>query len=208
MTLKLKTVTYSNAYIDLSREELLEQVSQVMSDKRFTHVKGVEQAALELAERYGANLEQVSIAALLHDFAKEQSDEEMRDIIISENMDLELLQYGNNIWHGPVGAVVVRNQFSIQDQDILDAIRHHTVGSPHMGIVEQIIYLADYIEPNRTFKGVDKARKLAEIDMEKGIAYATFKTLKHLLNKNVKIYPKAIETYNAWVVQKQEELHD
>ncbi|WP_208558834.1 bis(5'-nucleosyl)-tetraphosphatase (symmetrical) YqeK [Marinilactibacillus kalidii] len=200
--MKAKNLVYSDAYIDLSRKELLESIRQVLSEKRYTHVLGVEQAALELAERYGVDSEQVSIAALLHDYAKEQSDEEMRDMIISENMDLELLQYGNSIWHGPVGAVMVRNQFSIHDQDILDAIRHHTVGSPNMGIVEQIIYLADYIEPNRTFKGVDKARSLAEKNIHEGIAYATLKTLKHLLNKNARIYPKAIETYNAWVVKK------
>lgn len=200
--MKSKKLTYSQEYIDCSREELLELVSQAMSPKRFIHVKGVEEAALELAEQYEVDLEKVSIAALLHDYAKEQSDEEMRDIIISENMDLELLQYGNNIWHGPVGAVMIKNRFNVEDSEILDAIRHHTVGAPNMGLVEQIIYLADYIEPNRDFKGVEEARELAKISLEKAIAFATLKTLKHLLNKNVKIYPRAIETYNAWVVQK------
>lgn len=195
------TLTYTKNYVDRSREELLEAVRQVMSSKRFTHVRGVEQAALELADRYGADLEMVSIAALLHDYAKEQSDEEMRDMIISENMDLELLQYGNNIWHGPVAAVMAKERFNVEQTSILDAIRHHTVGSVNMDLIEQIIYLADFIEPNRSFKGVDKARALAENSLEEATAFATLLTIKHLIDKKVKIYPKAIETYNAWVVQ-------
>lgn len=200
--MKSENITYSQQYINCSRKELLEAVSQVMSPKRFIHVKGVEQAALELAEQYGADREKVSIAALLHDYAKEQLDEEMRDIIISENMDLELLQYGNNIWHGPVGAILIRNRFEVTDTEILDAVRHHTVGAPHMGLIEQIIYIADYIEPNRDFKGITEARTLAKSSLKEAIAFATLKTLKYLLEKNVKIYPRAIETYNAWVVQK------
>ncbi|SJN21633.1 Hydrolase (HAD superfamily), YqeK [Marinilactibacillus psychrotolerans 42ea] len=197
-----ENIIYSKKYINCSREELLEAVSQVMSPKRFTHVKGVEKAALELARQYRVDYEKVSIAALLHDYAKEQLDEEMRDIIISENMDLELLQYGNNIWHGPVGAILIRNRFNVTDSEILDAIRHHTVGAPQMGLIEQIIYVADYIEPNRIFEGVEEARALSKSSLKEAIAFSTFKTLKYLLEKNVKIYPRAIETYNAWVVQK------
>lgn len=201
--IKPSEITYSGKYTRLSRKELVEEVSQVLSERRFKHVLGVEEAAVSLADRYGADEEQISIAALTHDYAKEQSDEEMRDMIISENMDLELLQYGNNIWHGPVGAILVKKQFDIQNEDILDAIRHHTVGSPSMDLVEQIIYVADFIEPGRSFPGVETAREIAERDLGEAIAFSTIHTIEHLLEKNVKIYPKAIETYNAWVVERK-----
>ena len=59
---------------------------------------------------------------MIHDIAKQQPDTEMRDIIISENLDLDLLQYGNAIWHAPVGAILARRQFGIKDEDILAAI--------------------------------------------------------------------------------------
>lgn len=191
-------VTYSSKYTSYSRKEIIDKVSEVLSARRLKHVLGVEEKALELAEQYGAYKEKVSLAALLHDYAKEQTDEEMRDMIISENMDLDLLQYGNNIWHGPVGSILVKKQFGIVDTHILDAIRHHTVGSPDMGLVEQIIYVADFIEPGRSFSGVETARELAKVDLKETIAFSTIHTIEHLLDKNVKIYPKAIETYNAW----------
>lgn len=201
--IKPTNLTYSGTYTSLSREEILEKVSEAISERRFKHVLGVEEAAIALAEKYGEDVEKVSLAALLHDYAKEQSDEEMRDMIISENMDLELLQYGNNIWHGPVGAILVKKQFGIQDEDILDTIRHHTVGSPSMERLEQIIYVADFIEPGRSFPGVETARELADRSLEEAIAFSTVHTIEHLLEKNVKIYPKAIETYNAWAVEKR-----
>lgn len=199
---KPNEITYSSKYTTLSREEVIDKVSSVLSARRLKHVLGVEEAALELAERYDADKEKVSLAALLHDYAKEQTDEEMRDMIISENMDLDLLQYGNNIWHGPVGAILVKKQFGIEDSHILDAIRHHTVGAPDMDIVEQIIYVADFIEPGRSFSGVETARELAKVDLKETIAFSTIHTIEHLLDKNVKIYPKAIETYNAWAAEK------
>lgn len=201
--IKPTNLTYSGTYTSLSREEILEKVSEAISECRFKHVLDVEEAAIALAEKYGEDVEKVSLAALLHDYAKEQSDEEMRDMIISENMDLDLLQYGNNIWHGPVGAILVKKQFGIQDEDILDAIRHHTVGSPSMERLEQIIYVADFIEPGRSFPGVETARELADRSLEEAIAFSTVHTIEHLLEKNVKIYPKAIETYNAWAVEKR-----
>lgn len=197
-------VKYSGKYVHLSREELMKEVSKVLSEKRLKHVLGVEEAAIKLADRYNVNSEKVSIAALTHDYAKEQIDEEMRDMIISENMDLDLLQYGNNIWHGPVGAIMVRKQLGIENEEILDAIRHHTIGSPNMDLVGQIIYVADFIEPGRSFPGVEKARKLAQESLEEAIAFSTIHTIKYLLEKNVRIYPKAIETYNAWAIGKGE----
>lgn len=194
-------IKYSGAYTLLSREELIEEVKRVLSDKRLKHVLGVEKSAIELAMQYGADVEKVSIAALTHDYAKEQTDEEMRDMIISENMDLDLLQYGNNIWHGPVGAILVRKQLGIENEEILDAVRDHTIGSPNMDLISQIIYVADFIEPGRSFSGVDKARLLSKRSLEEAIAFTTIHTLNYLIKKNVRIYPKAIETYNAWAVK-------
>lgn len=124
-----RTIEYTDKYTPLTRAEIIEAVQQTMSEQRMQHVLRVEETALQLAEKYGADLEKASIAALIHDVAKQQEDSEMRDIIISENLDLDLLQYGNAIWHGPVGAVLARRQFGIEDEEILRAIENHTIGA-------------------------------------------------------------------------------
>ncbi|MGX7419495.1 bis(5'-nucleosyl)-tetraphosphatase (symmetrical) YqeK [Carnobacterium gallinarum] len=172
-----------------------------MSERRFKHVLGVEEMAIALAGRYGGDSEAASIAALTHDYAKERDKDEMREIIRKEQFDLELLEYGSEIWHGPVGAYLVEKELGIEDEDILNAIRHHTVGASEMSLLEKIIYVADFVEPGRDFPGVAEARKLAITDLDAAVAYETKHTLSYLIEQNNKIYPLTIATYNSWVAK-------
>ncbi len=193
---------YSQRYTTLTREELIAKVQTQMSAKRFRHVLGVEEAALVLADRYGCSLEKASIAALTHDYAKERSDQEFEQVIRRDGFDLNLLQWGNEIWHGFVGANFVQRELAIDDPEILQAIRLHTTGAAAMSLLAKIIYVADYIEPGRNFPGVEQARQIALTDLDQAVAYETKHTLAHLIAKEVPIYPQTIETYNKWVAKK------
>ena len=199
MTTNINQIVYSKKYVSLTRNELIEAVQSQISSKRFQHVLGVEQAAVQLAERYGVSIEKASIAALTHDYAKERSDKEMRELIFHEKLDLEWLDYGSNIWHGPLGALLVERELGISNLDILNAIKHHTVGAEKMSLLEQVIYVADYIELGRDFPGVELVRTLAADDLQAAVGYETKQTLHYLIEKNRRIYPKTIATYNKWV---------
>lgn len=196
---KQNELVYSKKYTEMSRDELIDKISQMMTEERFNHVLNVEKTAIKLAEKYQANLEKVSIAALLHDIAKEQPDEEMRDLIISENLNLDLLPYGNAIWHGPVGAILAKREFYINDEDILSSIAQHTVGARVMTLTAQIVFVADYIEEGRNFPDVKEARKLAEKSLADAVKFKLKKTIKHLVEEEEKIYTRTIESYNAWI---------
>lgn len=187
-------------YSPLPREELVQKVKESMSDKRFQHVLRVEEQAIELAKRYDTSIEQASVAALTHDYAKERSDEDLIHIIVTQGFDQELLPYGNAIWHGVVGAWLVRKELGVVDEEILTAIEEHTTGSATMTTLSKIIYVADYIEKGRQFPGVDEARLLARTDLDAAVAFETQQTLNYLLKRKQMIYPKTIETYNRWVV--------
>lgn len=202
MKSKSEKLIYSGRFIALSREALAAQVESQMSAKRFKHVLGVEKAAIQLAGIYGISKEAASIAALCHDYAKELPDQEMRELIITEQLEEDLLDYGSNIWHGPCAAEIVKKEFQLLDEDILNAIRYHTIGRSKMSLLEQVIYVADFIEPGRNFPGVDKARALAENDLQKAVTYETQQTLMHLIETKKKIYPKAVATFNEWVANK------
>lgn len=192
-------IEYTGKYTSMTRQEIIDEVRTRLSDDRFEHVLRVEETALELAEAFEADLERVSIASLLHDVAKEEPSSEMLDLIISENLDLDLLQYGRQIWHAPVGVVQARRDFEITDEDILNAINHHTIGAPEMSDIEKIVFIADYIEPGRDFDGVKKARKLAKESLDDVICYKISETILDLTQNKKKIYPKAIDAYNAWI---------
>lgn len=122
-------------------------------------------------------------------------------------MSPELLNYGNAIWHGVVGAELLKDELGIWDEDILNAVRHHTTGAAIMSKLEQVIYMADYIEPARDFDGVQTARKITADDLGAGVAYQTKHTLQYLIANNKPVYPKTIETYNAWVPKYERKIN-
>jgi predicted HD superfamily hydrolase involved in NAD metabolism len=195
-------MNYSEEYTAYSRETLMQKVQMRMSERRFQHVLGVEETAIALAAKYGCSTEKASIAALTHDYAKERPDEEFILVIKREGYDPALLQYGNAIWHGLIGASFVERELGITDEEILQAIRVHTTGAAQMSLLDKIIYVADYIEPNRSFPGVQDAREIALLDLDEAVAFETKRTLAHLIEQEQQIYPKSIETYNHWVAKK------
>lgn len=191
-----------NEYTKAARENLMQAVQMRMSERRFQHVLGVEEAAVALAARFGASEDKASIAALTHDYAKERPDDEMIMIIKEAGFDPELLEYGNPIWHGVVGAYLVEKELGITDPEILQAIRLHTTGAAEMSTLDKIIYVADYIEPGRRFPGVEDARAVTLVDLDEAVAFETKHTLAHLIEMETLVYPKTLETYNRWVAKK------
>ena len=191
-------MTYES-YISMSREALLAKMETVMPEKRLRHCLGVEKAARELAERFGLDVEKAGLAGLLHDYAKKISDEEFLSLIDKYQLDPDLKNWGNNVWHGMVGIYKIQEDLGIEDAEILRAIEIHTVGSGTMSELDKVVYVADYIEHNRDFPGVDKARELAQRSLNQAVAYETARTVEHLAHKGRPIYPQTLETYNAFV---------
>ncbi len=194
-----QTVEYQKHYYAGSRKELIAKVKEQVSEKRFKHILGVEQAALELARANDYELEKASVAALVHDYAKERSDSEFKALIVQTGLEQDLLNWNNFLWHGVVGAEIIKKELKITDEEILNAVRRHTVGAKEMTMLDQIVYVADYIEPGRDFPGVDQARQLAAESLRAAVEFETKHTLLYLMNNDKTIYPAAILTYNAYV---------
>ncbi|KXT78092.1 bis(5'-nucleosyl)-tetraphosphatase (symmetrical) YqeK [Streptococcus sp. DD13] len=191
-------MTYQN-YLNCDRDQLLEKMAELLPEKRLNHCLGVEKAAIELAERFGVDKEKAGLAGLLHDYAKKLSDQEFLDLIDRYELDPDLKNWGNNIWHGVVGIYKIQEDLDLQDAEILRAIEVHTVGASRMTDLEKVIYVADYIEHNRAFPGVELARELAQTSLNQAVAYETARTVEHLAHQGLPIYPQTIETYNAYV---------
>lgn len=199
-------LVYNKNYIKMTRSELIDRLKKALKDKRFQHVLRVEETAIKLAEQYGVDVEKASIAGLCHDYAKQRPDEDFIAEIKKKGLNPLLLDYGNAIWHGVVGAELIKDELGIWDEDILNAVRHHTTGAPVMTKLEQVIYMADYIEPGRDFVGVKKARVITAANLQAGVAYQTKHTLAYLIENGKPVYPKTIDTYNAWVPQYEGEI--
>lgn len=183
----------------MDRAKALALVKEQLTDKRYDHTVGVMETAVQLAEKYGVDSRKAELAAIFHDYAKFRSKEEMRKIIIDENMPKQLLEYHSELWHAPVGAYLVRTEAGILDKDILQAIRFHTTGNKDMNMLDKIVFLADYIEPGRKFPGVDDVRKVAFENLNEAVVMALRNTIKFLLDKKQPIYPDTLETYNTLI---------
>ena len=177
----------------LSFDEIQHRVSQWMVKKRFKHTLGVVEPATQLAKLYKLDVEKARLAALLHDCAKEMPLKEMQDLVKENNYkaDEELLANGN-LLHGLAGMIRAKLEFSITDSEILEAIRVHTTGKVGMSKLDKVIFLADYIEPNRDFPGVDELRNVAKKDLNKAVLLGFDNTINHLIEQHLSIYPLTI----------------
>lgn len=200
-------ISYQEHLLPLSREELIERLRNALSKSRFEHVCRVEKTAIKLAKQNGVDVEKASIAGLCHDYAKQRPDEDFLKIIRDKKLAPVLLDYGNAVWHGVVGAEMVKDELGVHDEDILNAIREHTVGNGYMTKLAQVIYMADYIEPGRDFPGVEKAREITKRELGAGVAYQTKQTLAYLVAKGKPVFPQTLTTYNAWVPQYRKEIN-
>ncbi|MBM4762364.1 bis(5'-nucleosyl)-tetraphosphatase (symmetrical) YqeK [Bacillus sp. B15-48] len=183
----------------MDREIALRIVKKQLTDHRYKHTLGVMETAIQLAFKNDVNVKQAELAAIFHDYAKFRPKDEMKQIILEQGMDKELLNFNSELWHAPVGAYLVEKEVGISDPEVIDAIRYHTSGRPGMTLLEKVIYLADYIEPGRHFPGVDEVRELAQTNLEEALIQSVKNSIQFLLKKNQPVYPDTIYTYNDLV---------
>jgi len=185
----------------MDRQQIIQSVSVQMPERRWIHTQGVMSTAIQLAERYGENPQRAELAAIIHDVAKYWPITDQAAYIKEHSLNKQLLQYNKELWHAEVGASVAKEQYDVQDVAICDAIRYHTSGRANMTLLEKIVWLADYIEPNRDFPGVDEARELAEISLERAILFGLDQTILFLIEKGKVVYPVTLEARNSMVQQ-------
>ncbi|WNQ13411.1 bis(5'-nucleosyl)-tetraphosphatase (symmetrical) YqeK [Paenibacillus aurantius] len=188
----------------MKREQMMEAVRKQMPAKRWQHTLGVMESAVELAHRFGGDPEKADLAALLHDYCKYWPVEKQRQVIVDNRLPEELLSYEKPLWHAPVGAFVVAEEFGIDDEEVLDAIRYHTSGRVGMSQLDKIICLADYIEPNRDYPEVANLRRLAETSMEKALIAGFDSTIHYLLSKGEKVFPMTLMARNSLIDEVRE----
>lgn len=179
---------------------LKQQVQAKLSPYRFEHCVRTSQRSVELAQLNHSDVTKAKVAGLVHDYAKERSTEEFIQVIKQENFDPDLLNYGNAIWHGVVGAYFIQKELGIYDEEILNAVRNHTTAAVKMTTLDKIVFMADYTEAGRDFPGVEEARQITDQNLDAGVSYQIEHTLQLLLSQKQQIYPETIDSYNQWVV--------
>lgn len=178
-------------------------LKESLSEERYNHTLGTADCALKLAKKYGLDEKKAYLAGLLHDCAKCKSNDELLKIMKQElkNIDEGELQNYKTL-HAPVGEYFARTMYNIDDSEILNAIRYHTIGRVNMSLFEKIIFLADKIEENTRDKKYSEEiwQILDKNKGETGLDMALFRcfseTIKSLVNRELKICKTTIDVYN------------
>jgi predicted HD superfamily hydrolase involved in NAD metabolism len=169
-------------------------------EERYLHSLGAEEAARELARRFGADEEKAALAALIHDNAKCYPYKELVETVKQKGFVIsEEILNNHKILHAYAGAYLVREELSIEDAEIFDAITYHTTGRVGMSLFEKIVYLADKIEnKTRTLGYRNKIiKKLEETnDIDEAILLTLEITIKSLIDRKLIINGETIAFWN------------
>lgn len=180
-------------YKNLPMNALEETVVKLLKENRVVHVLGCRDAAVELARQYGENEVDAARAGLLHDITK-ALDGPLQLTLCSE-YDILLSKFSQEnpkTLHALTGSLVAEQVFG-ENQAVVTAIRYHTTGRPAMSRLEKILYLADYIEANRNFPGVDRLRAAAHRSLDEGMLMGLEMTLSQLREQKRQISQNSID---------------
>ena len=153
----------------------------------------------------GVDEEKAAIAGLLHDSGRQVPKKDF--IARAAELGIELDEVEKNqpiLIHAKLGVYYAQHEFGVTDPDILSSIRYHTTGAAHMSPLAMVIYLADLVEPNRDFPGVDTMREEVKKGLENGMRKAYAHTMEYLLDQGLLIHPDCLAGYNELVLKKKE----
>lgn len=175
---------FSRENIDLIKADLKEKLPK----KRYEHTLGVAYTAAALAMCYGEDILKAELAGILHDVAKAKKSFELKDDMkgyIDPYTDRDYVNLiadkAPQILHAIYAPYLAKKDYKIEDKDILSAIRWHTTGKKDMTMLEKIVFVADYIEPNRKkLPDLDRIRTLSFHDISEAVKVIAKSTIEYL----------------------------
>jgi predicted HD superfamily hydrolase involved in NAD metabolism len=180
------------------REQILAWLAENVPAKRIQHILGVEQMSVELAAHYHLDVEKARQAGLMHDLAKYFKPQRLLAMAEAEGLPLDEVDIAApHLLHADVGAIVARDEFSVTDEEILQAIADHTLGRPGMGQLSCIVFLADTLEPGRgNTSELETLRQLSYQNLHQAVWYTCDYSFRYLLETRCLIHPRTIRTRN------------
>lgn len=180
-------------------------IKELLSKKRYTHSMNVAEECYRLAKHWGADEKRSYLAGLLHDIMKEELPEKQKQYTADSGLSPDPAEIASKqLWHGIAGAYYVREKLNISDEEIISAIRYHTVGCAKMTLIEKIVYLGDMISADRDYKGIDKMRGYCYKDIDLAMSVALIYQIQSVCGKCSQIPLSTFEAYNYYLKYNKE----
>lgn len=188
----------------MNLELINKKIKEMLPERRYRHSLNVANCAVQLSEIYGCDKEKVYIAAIAHDCAKYLNQEEVKYYVDKYKIVLDELEKDNlALSHSLIGSYIAKYEFGINDKDIISAIKYHTTGKEDMNLIEKIIYIADLIEEDRDFPGVEVLRNLVyNKQLDKALLISFNNTIKFVIDNNQLIHNRTVNARNYLIKNK------
>lgn len=184
-------------------QDIIEKLRGSLPQDRFSHSINVMNISSKLAGVYKIDCDDALTAGLLHDCARGMNGEELLSFCIINGINFDKICRRQPILlHGIVGVEIAKRDYGVFDEGILDAILTHTMGSDCMSDLQKIVYVADMIEPERIYEGVDKIRKAAYQNLDKAMIMCCNASIAYIIQKKQLIHPDTISTRNSLIDSK------
>ena len=170
-----------------------------LTKERYEHSIGTAECAAELAEIYGLDKDKAYFCGLIHDCAKCFTNDDLKEQICNCEDLCEGELSNPKTYHAPAGAILAKQEFCVCDEEILSAIRWHTLGKVEMTTFEKIIFLADKIECKTIpCEIINPIKKVLHEDngLDKALLICYKNTIKSLVDRDLKICKTTIDIYN------------
>lgn len=187
------------------RDRVLAWLADNVPPSRLNHILRVEQMAMELAHHYNLDVEKAAQAGLMHDLAKYFKPQLLIEMAQKEGLEIdEVMAATPHLLHADVSAIVAKNTFGVEDEEVLQAIANHTLGRPNMGQLSCIVFLADSLEPGRgDTPELQKLRQISYQNLATAVWLTCDYSLQFLLKTHCLIHPRTIATRNWFLQTKQ-----
>lgn len=178
-------------------EDIKNHIRETLTEERYRHSLNVADEAARLARFYGYDEEKAYLAGLLHDIGKVKD----KSLLLKMGFDFDIILKENSqrmgvVEHCILGRAIAHRKFKIFDKEILDSIRYHTTGRANMGLLEKIVFIADYIEIGRDFEGVETARELAYSDLDRAMVFSLENTMIHVVKRGLMLHEDTVRARN------------
>lgn len=187
----------------MQRVEIIKVLANNLSKPRLNHCLRVEAMALELASHFQAPPELVSPAALLHDLCREYDRDKLLKLAGNFGIVIDDIEKGEPLLlHGSVAAAIAKNTLGIDNQMILEAIDYHITGAPGLSPLASLIFVADFIEPGRTFEQARIIREQAFKLSPAEILLKVFnRSIEYVIKQGFLIHPRSVAGRNELILK-------
>jgi predicted HD superfamily hydrolase involved in NAD metabolism len=187
----------------MMREKVLAWLAENVPSSRVSHILRVEQMAVDLARHHSIDQQKAAMAGLMHDLAKYFKPQKLLQMAYQEGLKVdEVMEANPHLLHADVSAIVAREIFDVEDEEVLQAIANHTLGRPGMSLTSCIVFLADSLEPGRgDTPQLQALRQISYQNVNQAVCLTCDYTLKFLMESYCLVHPRVIFTRN-WFLQR------